>query len=61
MKKNQIMTIKEFLDKYGRDTTTNFELIQIAKELGLKIFYYCMKDEIKQLRRILKKTFILYR
>ncbi len=48
------MNIKEFLDRFGRSTTSNFELMDMAKQLGIKPFYYCMKDEIKKLKRIKK-------
>lgn len=40
------MNFNEFTKKYGSDTTTNFQLIKWAKELKLKPFYYCMRDEI---------------
>ena len=42
------MKLKEFFDKYGTDTT-NFELMNIAKNLGIKNFYYVMRDEVKDL------------
>ena len=40
------MDFKEFINKYGTDTTSNFQLIKWAKELNIKPFYYCMRDEI---------------
>ena len=43
------MQLKEFLKKYGTNTTTNFDLIKIAQELNLEPFYYVMRDEIKNL------------
>ena len=43
------MKLKEFFEKYGTDTTTNIELLNIAKNLGLKNFYYVMRDEVKDL------------
>ncbi|ESP03466.1 hypothetical protein LOTGIDRAFT_171403 [Lottia gigantea] len=39
-----------FLDKYGTDTTTNFQLMRWANELNLPLFYYCMRDEINDLK-----------
>ncbi len=47
-------TFKDFTNKYGTDTTTNFELIQWSKQLRIPNFHYCMKDEIKKLKRIKK-------
>ncbi len=55
MKKNQIKNIKEFLDRFGRDTSSNFDLLSWSKELKIPNFYVKMKDEIKQLRRIKKR------
>ncbi|ESO96536.1 hypothetical protein LOTGIDRAFT_159951 [Lottia gigantea] len=39
-----------FLDKYGTDTTTNFQLMRWANELSISPFYYCMRDEINDLK-----------
>ena len=39
------MELKDFLFKYGIDTTTNFDLKNIAKDLGLKI-KILMRDEV---------------
>ncbi|ESO89866.1 hypothetical protein LOTGIDRAFT_164554 [Lottia gigantea] len=39
-----------FLDKYGTDTTTNFQLMKWANELNISLFYYCMRDEINNLK-----------
>lgn len=44
------MLLKEFMQKYGTNTTTNFQLIQWAKDLNIKPFYYCMRDEIVLLK-----------
>ncbi len=49
------MNIKEFLDRFGRSTTTNFELMDMAKQLKIPNFYIKMKDEIKLLKRIKKR------
>jgi hypothetical protein len=49
------MNIKEFSDRYGTDTTTNFDLLQIAKQLKIPNFHIKMKDEIKTLRKIKKR------
>ena len=42
-----MLTIKQFFKKYGVLSTTNFDLLKIAKELKIKNFYCCMKDELK--------------
>ncbi|ESP04510.1 hypothetical protein LOTGIDRAFT_170756 [Lottia gigantea] len=42
--------MNEFLDKYGTDTTTNFQLMRWANELNISPFYYCMRDEINNLK-----------
>ncbi|ESO82644.1 hypothetical protein LOTGIDRAFT_155658 [Lottia gigantea] len=42
--------MNEFLDKYGTDTTTNFQLKRWANELNISPFYYCMRDEINGLK-----------
>ncbi|ESO94023.1 hypothetical protein LOTGIDRAFT_153504 [Lottia gigantea] len=39
-----------FLDKYGTDTTTNFQFMRWANELNISPFYYCMRDEINDLK-----------
>ena len=41
------MNLKEFLDRYGTDTTNNFQLLHWAKQLKLKHFRVVMKDEVK--------------
>lgn len=40
------MNINNFVDRYGIDTTNNFQLRDWAKQLKIKPFYYCMRDEI---------------
>lgn len=42
-----IRSWKEFKQKFGTDTTTNFDLIRWAKHLSIKPFHYAMRDEIK--------------
>ena len=39
--------LKNFLDKYGQNTTTNFYLRDIAKDLGIKVSII-MSDELDQ-------------
>ena len=41
------MKLKEFLDKYGTNTTSNFQLLHWSKQLKLKNFRVVMKNEIK--------------
>ena len=43
------MKLKEFLDKYGTNTTSNFQLLHWSKQLKLKNFYVVVKDEIKDI------------
>ncbi len=43
------MDLKIFLQKYGKNTSTNFQLIQWAKELNIPNFHVLMKDEVKDL------------
>ena len=51
------MDIKSFLNIYGTDTTTNFQLMKWAKDLGISNFHYAMKDEINNLEsKTLSKT-----
>ena len=44
------MKLNELLKKYGTQTTSNFDLMKIAKDLNIKPFYYLMKDEIKEIQ-----------
>jgi len=44
------LTIHDFFDKFSTDTTTNFQLIKWARDLGFKI-HYAMRDEIKDLKK----------
>ena len=41
-----IKNFSNFSSRYGESKTTNFQLIKWAKELRIKPFYYCMRDEI---------------
>ena len=43
------MNLKDFFNKYGTDTTSNFQLIKWAKELKIPNFHYVMRDEINEL------------
>ena len=45
------MNIDDFYKRFGRDTTTIFQLDKYAKELKIPNFYVCMHDEINQLPR----------
>ena len=38
--------LQDFFRKYGTQTTTNCDLIEIAKKEGIKPFYYVMRDEV---------------
>jgi hypothetical protein len=43
------LTFDDFIDKYGTDKTTNFDLINWSKDLGFKI-KYVMRDELASLQ-----------
>ena len=45
------MNIDDFYKRFGRDSTTNFQLERHARELKIPNFYVCMRDEINQLPR----------
>ena len=47
--KNEVMSWKEFRKRFGEDTTTNIQLMQMAKILKIPNFYYVMRDEINML------------
>ncbi len=49
------MNIKEFLVKYGTDTSSNFDLLSWGKQLKIPNLKVLMKDEIKDLKRIKKR------
>ena len=50
-------TLNNFLFKYGVDTTTNFDLKDIAKDLGIKV-KVVMHDELKDLNKSQKNLVI---
>lgn len=41
-----------FLDKYGSDTTTNFQLLRWAKQLDIPNFTVLMRNELKKLHKL---------
>ena len=41
-----MLTLDEFIDRFGDDTTTNFQLIKWAEELGIENFQFLMRDEL---------------
>ena len=43
------MNLKSFLDKYGTETSNNFQLLYWAKQLKIKKFHVLMRDEIKEM------------
>ena len=45
------MNITDFYKRYGKYTTTNFQLRDYAKELKIPNFHICMRDEISDLPR----------
>ena len=42
------MNLKSFLDKYGTETSNNFQLLHWAKQLKIKNFHVLMRDEISE-------------
>jgi hypothetical protein len=54
-----MMSIEEFIDKYGVDSTTNFQLIKWSKDLGIPNFHYVMRDEIKSLSKYKKRPIFI--
>ena len=52
------MNLKQFLDIYGLDTSTNFDLLKWAKELKIHNFKVLMKNELYKLKKT-KKNFII--
>ena len=43
------MNLKSFLDKYGTETSNNFQLLHWAKQLNIENFHVLMRDEIKEM------------
>ena len=54
-----IETWKEFKQSFGEDTTTNIQLIQIAKALKIPNFYYVMRDEMNLLPKVRKPLYVM--
>lgn len=44
-----VFTLSDFFRKYGVNTTSNFQLMKWARELGIPNFHIVMRDEIKNL------------
>ena len=42
-------TLSDFFNQYGVNTSTNFQLMKWAKELGIPNFHIVMRDEIANL------------
>ena len=42
------MNLKSFLEKYGTETSNNFQLLHWAKQLKFKNFQVLMRDEISE-------------
>src|SRR5829696_6867596 len=52
------MSLKVFLNKYGEDSTSNFQLLKYAKDLGIKPFKVVMRNELYKLKKT-KKNYII--
>jgi len=50
--------INKFLNVFGTNSTTNFQLIKWCKMLKIKPFYYAMTDEINKNSQISLKRFM---
>ena len=48
------LTFQDFIDRYGLDSTTNFQLIHWAKELKIPKLKYVMRDELLDLKKTAK-------
>lgn len=49
-----MLTLNQFINKFGDDTTSNFDLLKWSKDLGMKNFHYAMRDELKNFKKIKK-------
>src|SRR5829696_8255233 len=47
-------TVRQFLNKYGTDSTSNFQLLKYAKDLGIKPFKVVMRNELYKLKKTKK-------
>jgi hypothetical protein len=54
------LPLQQFLDKYGTDTTSNFQLLSWSKDLGIPKLYCIMRNELKKLEKLKTKTKPLY-
>ena len=50
------MNLKFFLEKYGTETSNNFQLLHWAKQLKIKNFHVFMRDEIKEMQNSCKSA-----
>lgn len=59
------LSINVFLDRFGTDTSSNFDLLSWSRELGFNTsnkpkLYVVMKDEIENLKKLKTKSKPLY-
>ena len=52
------MDLPEFLDKYGSDATSNFDLLRWSKQLGIPNFKVLMRNELCKLKKT-KKNYVI--
>jgi hypothetical protein len=57
---NNKMNIHEFLDRFGVDSTTNFQLIKWSKDLKIPKLYCIMRNELNKLKKLKLKNKPLY-
>jgi hypothetical protein len=50
------MNIKEFLERYGQDTTTNFQLLRWSKDLNIPNFKVLMRNELEKLNKLKSRS-----
>ena len=50
------MNITDFLNRYGNDSTSNFQLLDWSKQLGIPKLYVRMANELDDLVRLKRKT-----
>jgi hypothetical protein len=49
-----MITLNNFIKRFGTNTTSNFDLINFASDLGIKNFRVIMSNELKKLKSIKK-------
>jgi hypothetical protein len=48
------LEFEDFIEKYGTDTCTNFQLLKWSKDLGIEKMKYVMRNELQDLKKTAK-------